>query len=35
MRKAIEKASPSFESTNSYSEGEKQELTEFLKGFRV
>jgi len=35
MRKAIEKASPSFGITNDYSKEEKQELTEFLKKFRV
>ncbi len=35
MRKAIEKASPSFEIANDYSKEEKQELTEFLKKYRV
>jgi len=36
MRKAIEKSSPSFGNvTDDYSEEEKQELTEFLKKFRI
>lgn len=36
MRKAIEKTSPSFgNATDDYSEEEKQELTEFLKSFRI
>lgn len=36
MRKAIEKTNPSFgDVTDDYSEEEKQELTEFLKKFRI